>query len=248
MGLRVVVDETRADKILSHIATHRVSVREILEQHLFGGRSVGRELWELSTERGLISAQQALSRQRSYYQLTNRGASLLGLSEHWARPLGAQSLVSNLSLVWFCCMGELERRRVERTTLAERLGFNVPGGYHCVEKDGKRFRFYRVYVPMPGTRIREIIRALRDLVARSRDDQNLQELIKDRVYGFAVLLETPMRAKAVSDRIRSGVEGQAPLAASAHFRVESVPDFVGTNRVTDGSNVLFSKNKDGEAD
>ncbi|MBK8913002.1 MAG: hypothetical protein IPM64_00115 [Phycisphaerales bacterium] len=223
-----------------------MSVREILEQHLFGGRTVGRELWELSTERGLISARQVLSRQRSYYQLTHRGASHLGLSEHWARTFGAQSLISNLSLAWFCCMGQLERRRVERDALTEKFGFRVPGGYHCVEKDGKAFRFYRVYVPMPGTRVREVTRTLRDLLSRSLEDKNLKGLIEDRVYGFAALLETEMRAEAVRDRVRFAEAGQPPLAAAAHLRVESVPDFAGTTGLA-GATDVFSK-KDTEAD
>lgn len=241
MGVRTLVESTRADKILSHLAAYRVSVREILEQHLFGGRTVGRELWELSTQRGLIAARQVLSRQRSYYQLTHRGASFLGLSEHWARTFGAQSLISNLSLAWFCCMGQLERRRVEREALAEKLGFAIPGGYHCVEKDRKAFRFYRVYVPMPGTRIREITRTLRDLLTRSLEDENLKELISDRAYGFAVLLETEMRAEAVRERIRSADGDLPPLAGTAHFRVESVPDFAGTTRLAGSTDVLSKK-------
>lgn len=230
-----MVDQTRAEKILAHIAAYRVSVREILETHLFGGRGVGRELWELSSERGLIASQQVLSHQRSYYQLTGRGASLLGLSEHWARPLGAQSLIANLSLAWFCCMGKFERRRVEQAALAETLGFEVSGGYHCVEKDGSRFRVYRVYVPLPGTAVRDIMRAVNELVARCRTNPGAAELVDQRAYGFAVLLETPMRAEAVRERVKSRAAGEAPIAAVAHVRVESVPDFVGTKRRARGA-------------
>lgn len=241
-----MVDETRVEKILSHLAAYRVSVREILETHLFAGRGVGRELWELSRERGLIAAHQVLSRRRSYYQLTVRGATGLGLSEHWARPLGAQSLIANLSLAWFCCMTKLERRRVERGALAGRLGVNVPGGYHCLERDEGRFRVYRVYVPMPGTRIREIVRATRELVEKCRDQAGLRELVDGRTYGFAVLLETPMRADALQDRLRAADSSAPSLRALAHFRIESVPDFVATNATTRDVDVLQTKK--GEAD
>jgi hypothetical protein len=247
MGLRVVVDETRAEKILSHLAAYRVSVREIMEAHLFDGKSVTRELWELSTKRGLVAVNRALGNRRSYYQLTGRGTSMLGLSEQWARPLGAQSLISNLSLAWFCCMGKHERRRIRRDALAERLGCNVPGGYHCVEKDGDGYRVYRVYVPMPGTQPREILRAAGDLVRRCRTTPGLEELIEERAFGVAILLETPKRASAIWERIRKYDVDGAPLASVAYFRVESVPDFVGPNRAEGRSHVqLLSKKSEAD--
>lgn len=227
MGVRVVVDQTRADKILSHLATHRVSTREIVETHLFGGRNVKRELWELASEKGLITAHSALSRRRSYYQLTSRGASSLGLSDHFARPLGAQSLLSNLSLAWFCCMGRLDRRRVERDVIAQRVGFAVTEGYYCVEKDDAKYRILRAYIPMPTTRVNDIMRSLSQLVAHAKENPQLDELIRARAFGFAVLLETEPRAEAVQHRVRSGFADRTALAASAFFRVESVPDFLG---------------------
>ena len=226
-----MVDGTRADKILSHLAAFRVSTREIIENHLFEGRAVGRELWELSTEKGLIVGHQALSFRRSYYQLTEHGASSLGVSEYWARPLGAQSIITNLSIAWFCCMGKLERYRVERETLNEQLGFYVPNANHCVERGDARFRIYRVYVPMPETSVLVIMRALKEHLAEYGENAALNRLIKKRAYGFAVLLSNPRRARALKTRIHSCKPGRTSLAAAIAFRVESVPEFIEPEQV-----------------
>lgn len=241
-----MVDDTRAGRILSHLATYHVTLQEILEQHVFDGKSVRRELWDLSTNRGLVAVRQGLTRRRSYYQLTAAGAASLGLSAHWARPLGAQSLIANLSLAWFCCMGKLERRRISRVALAEKFNANIPGGYHCVEKDGDRYRVYRVYVPMPGTAVQEIVRAVGTIAERCKKNETLADIIKERTFGFAVLLETQARAKAVEASIRGRTDSPS-LMAHAHVRVESVPDFVETHRRA-GHVPILQQKEDGEED
>jgi hypothetical protein len=235
-----LVAETRTDQILSHLAAYHVSIREIMETHLFRGKKVARELWELSTGKGLIAVHQALANRRSYYQLTRRGASKLGLSEHWARPLGAQSLIANLSLAWFCCMGTHERRRLRRTAVARAYGCDVPGVYHCVEKGDSRHRVYRVYVPMPGTPPREIMRALGEIVDRATATPGLDKVIERREYGFAVLVETQLRVEAIRHRLKThDARDGIPLAGFAHFRVEAVPEFLEAAKLR-GSNVRVS--------
>lgn len=229
LGVRALVEQTRAERILAHLGTYHVSIREIMEAHLFDGKSIARELFELSTERGLIAVRGGLANRRSYYHLTARGASTLGLSKHWARAFGGQSLITNLSLAWFCCMGKLERRKVRREELAKRYRFDVPGTYQCIELDGSRFRVYRVYVPMPVTPLEAIERGIRERVQQSRSVPGLEELIEKREYGFAVLLHNDRRVDAVWHRIRKHDAGDGvPLAGLAHFRVESVPDFAGS--------------------
>src|SRR5262249_10084437 len=155
------------------------------------------ELWELSSQRGLISVHRGLSHRRSYYQLTGRGASMLGVSEYWAGPLGAQSLITNLSIAWFCCMGRPERRRVEQAALSRRLGFDVPGGNYCVEKNGNRFRTYRISVPMPGPAVRDIVRAAEELLSTTAEHAGLDRFLAEKTLGFAVLVDSPMRAEAI---------------------------------------------------
>lgn len=247
MGVRALVAQTRAERILAHLGTYHVSIREIMEAHLFDRKSITRELFELSTERGLIAVRGGLANRRSYYQLTTRGASSLGLSKHWARSVGGQSLITNLSLAWFCCMGKLERRKVRREELARRFRCDVPGTYQCIEKEDTRFRIYRVYVPMPETPLEEITRGIQERVDQSRSVPGVEKLIEQRDYGFAVLLHNDRRVDAIWHRIRKHDAGDGvPLAGLAHFRVESVPDFIGSR--TRRSNVRFPPKEKTEAD
>ncbi|WKZ57699.1 MAG: hypothetical protein QY326_03270 [Bdellovibrionota bacterium] len=216
----------RHRRILEHVAAYRVSLRSVMESTLFGGRGMRKDLAALCAA-GLLCSRRQLSGSRSYYQLSHRGAQALGLSSYWARPMGMQSLVTNLGLLWFCCMGEYPRRRLTAASYTAFFQGERPAGHHCVEKRGEEYRLYRVFIPMPGTPRRSIIASVKSAIEAALDDPARESLVRERRFVFAVLVSHADRKRSLFDSLRRtelDTEG-VPLLARVKCSVELVPDF-----------------------
>src|SRR5262245_16169686 len=105
-------------KIIRHIGLHRLSLRVVLEKLFFdGSESACDNVITRLRKGGRIQAVRGLPDKYSYYQLTKQEATAQGFPEERAEPLGPQALHEHLAVLWFCCMGQRPRYRLEEPRL-----------------------------------------------------------------------------------------------------------------------------------
>lgn len=210
----------RDQAILQHIGLYRVTLRPILSRLFFGEGSCAYVLHRL-TAGGLVQTRKGLRSNRSYYQLTLKGAGAAAVPADRSKPLGTQALHTHLSIAWFCCMQRVRRYRLEAEAVAGLLGGEAPPGDHCVEDDPKRPRVYRVYAPGPTVVLRNVLRQVGEHIAEARGSPTARDWMRARAYAFGVLVETDERRAALRELLSSGPRGT--LHREAYVRVEVVP-------------------------
>ena len=218
--------EERDLQILRHVGIYWITLRVVLDRLFFAGASSANVLKRLRTE-NLLQSRKGLAGQLSYYQLTEAGASLLSLPESRARDLAPQSLHVHLGLLWYCCMMEPPRHRLEKAALSQLFGDDPPTGHHCLEA-GPKPRVLRAYVPGSDAKAHSVLRHAREFLDAAREKPSVRSWIELRQYGLAILVETESRRQAIERQVRRGSGGGEegpPLASLAHVSVEAVPSF-----------------------
>lgn len=208
--------------ILRHTGLYRITLRPVLERLFFGGKSCGAVLQRLRSDDGLLQLGK-LPRRVSYYQLTPKAAAQLGLPVSRTTPFGTQALHRHLSILWFCCMGQPRRFRLEPDKLERLFPSHPPAGDHCVEEGDKKSRIYHLYTPDAHAAMRNVIREIRANLNEACANRALDKWLEGQRYSFAVLVETPERRAALRSALKAAYEGELPLIAQAYFRVEVVP-------------------------
>ncbi len=214
--------EKRDLAILRHVGLYRITLRPVLERVIFEGRSCGAVLQRLRSE-GLLQVGK-FPRNVSYYQLTPKAAALLALPVSRATPFGAQALHTHLGILWFCCMGQARRYRLEPDKLARLFPKQTLPGDHCIDEEKQdKPRIYRIYVPDAHAAMRNVIREIRTNFRESTAIRELDKWVEGHRYAFAILVETPERRAALKAALKATHEGERPLSGQAYFRVEVVP-------------------------
>jgi hypothetical protein len=207
--------DDRDEKILRHVGLYYISLRVTLEKLFFGGNKTacGNVITRLTNQKRLVARPRAFPGGVSYYQLPESEAKRIGVPDYRAKAPAGQALPEKLSTLWFCCMSEKRRTRIEKNKLEEIFGVQPFSGPHCYETD-EQTRAYRIYRIFPVNAddeylIRNVTQHLDTVTERG-----CRDWLRTGAYGIAVLAETETRKqklerdlkeKGLSDTVTSVV-------------------------------------------
>lgn len=203
----------KREAILRHVARYGLTLRPVLDRIFFADseRDCESDLTELRKQRLLSVAANAVRESKyaktaySYYYLTRQATALLGVSDNLAKQPGPEAVPQRLAFLWHCCMSKHRSHRLGTKEVSEVLygiggdgqiqsGAQVPNGYHCISLVGD-YRLLNVYAPQ--TTVTEITSQLRKRVTGARAIPAVDTAIKQRQYGFLVLVES----KALEEQV-----------------------------------------------
>ena len=214
----------RDEAILRHIARHRLSIREVLQELFFKSEdacgSCVAKLLKTTKERGpLIDSAKFTTdgNSYSYYQLTEDGARAVGLKEP-PRVNDERSAHAALAALWFCHMVEKTKLLLTEAEEQKLLGAAPEGVRHCIQPDGDWSVLHELYVPAPHTKEEDVIDRIRKRIDERRKVPVFREWIASRNLGFAVLVEREERRDTLRSRI-----GKADLRRFTSVIVELAP-------------------------
>jgi hypothetical protein len=217
--------ETMDAQILQLLGRYRIAVRPVLRL-LTDDDSVPEASLARLVREELVTRSRALPGNRSIYQLTRSGAAQADVSEARARPVKAQALFKHLGILLFCHVPGSRRVRLEDAEVETLLGDLAPAGTHVMTVTAGGPLLLNLYVPGPRTSLRSVQRRLREQVTTARKAPALKALLRQRVYGFAVVTETRERRKAILAALRKPEpHGGGPLVRKARIHVEALPEF-----------------------
>lgn len=207
--------DDRDEKILRHIGLYYLSLRVTLEKLFFDANKTacGNVITRLTNQKRLVSRPRAFPGGVSYYQLSESETKRIGVPDYRAKAPAGQALPEKLSTLWFCCMSERKRTRIEKNKLEEIFGVEPFSGPHCYEADGqtKQYLIYRIF---PANADDEyLIRNIRQHLD-TVTERGCRDWLKTGAYGIAVLAETETRKqklerdlkeKGLSDTVSSVV-------------------------------------------
>src|SRR5258707_478558 len=126
----------RDENILKHIGKYGLSIRAVIEKLFFGCATCDHVINRLIKEKRIVS-DPSIPGGVSYYRLSLGEARARTVPDHRARPKRGAALRQALRILWFCCMWDKKRNRLERKRVAENFG-NGPGSGkpHCAEAEG----------------------------------------------------------------------------------------------------------------
>lgn len=224
--------KTRRERILEHIGRYHFSMRPVIDKLFFDGKSCDNVLLALVNE-GLVQVRgkaSGLPGGWSYYQLTPEAAAQIPIPLGRTRPLTPASLEKNLAILWFCCMTEPRRARLDRRHQKAFLGGERPGDY-CVDRSAPE-RIYRVFVVSANARGDYFLRSIRGDLDLALGDDKLADYLAAKLYGYALLVpstawkakaEAALRKAALTKKVPCLVQ-VVPTAATLHqFLLGSPP-------------------------
>jgi hypothetical protein len=221
----------RDEKIIKHIGRYGLSIRAVIEDRFFDGATSDHVINRLTKEKK-ISSEGGIPGGLCYYHLTISEARSRGVPDHRARRKKSSALRQALQVLWFCCMCDKKRNRIERRQLGAAFGTGKGTGKpHCAEIDGERSVVYRLYTPGPNSRDDYLLKVLRADYEAALEMPSLKEWIESSAFGFAVLVETPERQEKLQRLFRKAgpkkivvkvevVPGLSNLAVALKRRLE----------------------------
>lgn len=209
----------RDERILRHVGLYRLSIRAVIERLFFDGKSCDDVINRLVAKEKLLTVSR-LPNRVSFYKLSLTAARARGFTDNRAETRGVQtrSIRRALAVLWYCCMGENIRHRIERKDLTQLFarapGLGIP---HCWENQHGVGRIVRrIYTPGPNTPTDEILRTLHHDGEAALADLKLAPLVLARRYSFVVLVKAQERKELIEEQLEA-----SPATAVA---VEVVPD------------------------
>jgi len=208
----------RDDEVLKHIGLYRVSLRAVIEDLYFDGRTCDHVIQRLLDE-GRISAFSGLPGSLSYYQLTLSEARRRLLPDDRTRPHKPAALRRALAVLWYCCTAQQRRLRLERHQLGTLFGRG--GGFgrpHVAElASDNSSRVYRVFAPGDGALDGRLVKTLRREAAAAAAHARLGAWVQAGTFGFAVLVPSEGRRRRLAVLLER-------LPVSVPYTIEVVPD------------------------
>jgi hypothetical protein len=212
-------EQSIKDAILQHVGLYRLTIDAVV-RHLFFNDvpktktkdPVQSALDELVGEK--LLRKQELPHKVDCWTLTVLGTKKAGVPRARGLPTGPQATPTHLPVLWFCCMAEQRRYRLEpKEDLAPLLGDwkphnNIP---HCICQDDDGPRIYRLFTPStePIEAVQSAIATLDEIFITNRE---LYEWIEARDYGFALLGATSSKCADFNRLIEKAPEGILPLS------------------------------------
>lgn len=190
----------REDNILDHIGRYRVTLRAVLERLFFEDASCNNVVQRLVRQGKIRAREKGLAGKLNYYQLTTAEARRRVLPTSRAAALGARALHVHLGVLWFCCMLDRPRRRIEEDevqSLFATLPSQLP---HCAE-DGNPPRIIRIQVTDPTARVTGVVKRFRRSLYDAVDDPKIAGWVHARRYAFALLAESRARKHAIQSAV-----------------------------------------------
>jgi hypothetical protein len=205
----------RDEAILKHIGKYGLSVRAVIEKSFFGGATCDHVINRLIKERRIRSVA-GIPGGLNYYQLSLSEARARSVPEHRARPKKGAALRQALQVLWFCCMSEKNRNRLERAKVSEIFGKgNGNGKPHCAEAEADQSIVYRIYAPGPNSRDDYLLKCLKSETEKGILRPELQNWIAAKAFAFAVLVETLER----KERLKRLISMTGPHTVRIHVEV-----------------------------
>ena len=202
--------EPRDKKILRHVARYRVTLRRVLDERFFPSSSgCGNVLARLLRTHYLL-ARPGLPRRLRYYQLSAKGAGVVGAPQSRTAPFGAQALREALAILWHCNLatqptGVVRRRRLEVSELERLTKASMGSGPspHLLE-EAEGHRLFRVTVPSPSTKASSIVRGASIWMERTKRKAELRPWLESGAYAFLILADSgrEQEIRAATQRAR----------------------------------------------
>lgn len=192
--------------ILAHIALYRMTLKEVVARLFLDNDAprAGTTLAALQRRGYLVS--EKLPGGTRYYTLTSSGASTIGSPKERGEPLGPAAIGNHLATLWFCCLAERRRHRLEPTDLRELFGADAPHHNigHCVSDEPDGQCVFRVYEASgePQNVVKKTIQTVREAKLKP----TLRSAMESGSYRIAVLAETPEKCQHVRQLLERGDE------------------------------------------
>jgi hypothetical protein len=215
---------TKRDRsILEHIGRYRLSFQEVIERLYFKGADSQKVLDRLR-DSGFIASEKGFGGNRSAYVLKPKGVAARGLPRRTADELGSQSMPDYLAVLSFCCLMGKARIVLLKDELKELFEHEVPKGrYHCLERADSS-SLYHVSIPGPTKREDAVVAATRSHVARMLGSKGLSEWVTERLYQYAILVDSAERARAITKAMDGAEDDNGQLLRSrAAINVFHIP-------------------------
>src|SRR4051812_30396928 len=106
------------EKILSQIGKYGLSLRSVIEEQVLEGSTCDHIINRLVKEKRIVSVP-GIAGGLNYYRLSLMEARSRGVPEHRARRKKGAALRKAIQVLWFCCMAEKPRNKLERRQVAE---------------------------------------------------------------------------------------------------------------------------------
>jgi len=190
-------------QVLRHIGRYTITLRRVLQVQFFNGGSPQAALDRLDRASYIKRVERQLPGNFSYYQLHKKGAAALGISENKAKPKEPKGLAQDLGALWFSCMGDRPRKRLETSELRSLFGAPKGGNIIYVAEAEEQPTVFRLFVPEPDSNLDRFVTTLKNTAHRTCADEKLIPWIERGTYQFAVLLTNEGRMAKLADLIRA---------------------------------------------
>lgn len=159
----------------------------------------------------------------AYYTLTPRGARIAGVSDDRGAVMGAPAVRSHLAVLWFCCLGEQRRHRLEPSELRAAFGDDAPypNVAFCIGEEDEGPKIYRVYEST--TNVALSIKRLRAAIAKLWESPQLRPWLMSGDLGFAVLAETRAKCGHLTSALKAASKDKPGISDECHVIVRFAP-------------------------
>lgn len=228
----------RDDAMLDLTGQYGIGLRIVYERLWFPNRNMGNAIQQLLKEGRLVTQTEGLPGNRSYYQLSPRENAARGFPSSHATPLGDSRLNERLATLWFATMGDQSRPLISAADFREQFGLDATKNtFYCMERVVEKKKkvevikhvVLRIKIVGPNMEPADVVRWLKEKLADESQEDGLKKWLKNRKYGYAVLVDDGSleqnRVQAIKtavkqSKIRKAVDVKvafAPTAASLGF-------------------------------
>ena len=235
--------QKRDREILYHVFRYRISINPVLQELFFKDVQTRNSILQKLRKNGALDVHEKAfgeNRGMSYYFLTEAFIHQNALPQSRAKPLNEQALNTSLAVLGFCCLSGKERLRIEpddvRALLCEQPSLELfdesreavaDNGVFVIDGTGSGAAIFEVYVPSPTRSVEQIIGHLEERTGRARASGTLQQPLKHRQYGFAVLVDHERKAAELLRRIdRHGMQRHARMLVECAPTTSTVQGFL----------------------
>lgn len=183
---------TRDDRILDHIGLYSISLRPVIERLFFEGKNCGNVIQRL-TKQGKIVSRPGLPSRIRYYQLATSEAIARSFPQHRTEPLGTQAINKHLAILWYCCLADGVRHRLERGDVKNNVSEHLPPGDYAVEQLEDNHRIVRLRVASSDAEDSSIVRWVRGEVSKAAKHPLLNRLQRSGQVAYTLLADTETR-------------------------------------------------------
>lgn len=215
--------------ILRHVALYRLTLPIVVERlfcQKYGG-DASTILIKLAKE-GYLRDHKTLQEgafkgKVRYFTLTREGAKVAGVSEERGEVLGPAALPKHLATLWFCCMSDQRRHRLEPNEIEALFGSHAlhPNTPCCVAEEQDGLRVYRIYET--STDVARTVKQLRASIAKAWESSFLRPWLESGELGFVILAKTRSKCADLNKAMKSDGQLQPSVADECHVIVRFAP-------------------------